>query len=347
APTRTCYIPDSEGKDVAKKAATPKAPKAPTPASELVLLALKKAATNPKANWTASTAAGLFNTKEANHLAAIEECTNADRPLLKQVGKTGVLTAAGFERVAGDLSDAEATGAYERLAGELPEEQVGALAKAAAGRVRLEKRAEFIQEAIRRTPNAAAELTPVLEEAVAAEKAEQEARLEAARKRAEAERVAQTALRRALDLLEERRQNRLDALRREYEIEGGKASQLPEPETPDRPPTPELTALPPLTPRGEEEVSFFRKVARRLVSAWLESVRLGKTEARGFLQVAFSNLHALEPIGQEGEKAAFDGVYHRADTGVSTGAPVTVVRPGWKLLEEDGEYVVEPALVKP
>ncbi len=139
-----------------------------------------------------------------------------------------MLTAAGSKRVAGELTDAEATATYDRLAAEVAAEEVGALARIVAARLPHGPRIEFVEDVIRRTPLAAVELEAVLEEAVAAQKAELDARVEAARKRKEKEDAAEAALKRVAELFAERRRNRLDALRREFEIEGGKPSELRE-----------------------------------------------------------------------------------------------------------------------
>src|SRR6266540_3247067 len=125
------YTPDSEGKDVGKV----KAKAAPKLVEELVQHALKLAATNPKAKWTGASAAALFNTKEENHQAAIEECTKADAPLLRKVDKGGALTVAGFEKIAAVLPVEEARGVYDQFRDELPEDQVGVVARAMAGRL--------------------------------------------------------------------------------------------------------------------------------------------------------------------------------------------------------------------
>ncbi len=119
------------------------------------------------------------------------------------------------------MTDAEATATYDRLAAEVAAEEVGALARIVAARLPHGPRIEFVEDVIRRTPLAAVELEAVLEEAVAAQKAELDARVEAARKRKEKEDAAEAALKRVAELFAERRRNRLDALRREFEIEGG------------------------------------------------------------------------------------------------------------------------------
>ena len=302
---------------------------------ELIRSALLKAAETEVVKLT-DKVDGLFASATGANKDAIGACKSAEKPLLTVVGKEGkaelvALAPAGFERVAADI----------------PEEKVGAVAKRVALAVPAAERVAFIQDALRRTPLAAPELTPLLEEAIAAEKAAHEARIAAAAKRRAAEEAAKAALERAAQLIAERQRNRLDALRREWEAEGASADDRPE-----RAAQPQVGAQPAATtllskPNGPDEVGFFRQVARRLVSSWLEAVRLGKPDARRFLEVAMGNLDVLEPLGAEGQATDFNGAYHKAETGISTGTRVTVVRPGWRLIEDDGEYVIEQALVKP
>lgn len=327
---------------MAKKQAAAKAPKPPATTEELVLGALKKAATKPGANWTAAKAGGLFNTKEANHQAAIEECTKGDHPLLKQSGKTGVLTAAGFERVAGELTDTEATAVYDRLVTKVAEEEVGALARIVTARLPLGPRIEFIQDVIRRTPLAAAELQTVLEEAAAAEKAELDARVETARKRKEKENAAEAALKRVAELFVERRRNRLDALRREYEIEGGKASDLPEPKKPEPQQPPEIGPV----PKTVEQNEFRRFTADRLAAAWRDAWDDDKTEGRDYLETAIWNLRGMKVIGEPGQQVPFQPRLHECRTAAPNGAPMRVVRPGWQLQVDDEDYVALKAVVE-
>ena len=162
---------------------------------------------------------GLFSSAKGANTEAIAECLSAEKPLLAVTRKEGKsefvgLTPAGFERIAGALD----------------ETQAGPLAKSIAVALPPAARAEFLQSVISRTPLAAAELLPTLEEAVAAEKAEQEARIAAAAKRRAAEEASLKALERAKTLIEERHSNRLAALRREWEAEGRNPAELTEPE---------------------------------------------------------------------------------------------------------------------
>jgi hypothetical protein len=274
----------------------------------------------------------LFASTRGANKEALSRCVDEAEPLLAVVGSgkaaTVRLTAAGFRHVLPHL----------------PEEKVGGSAKAIAAELPPGERVEFLNEVVRRTPQAAPELLPVLEEAVAAEKAETEARVAAAARRRESDEATRQAVERWNRLLTERQQQRVAALRRELEAEGetveGHVGTSP-------PPRASAPAVPLPRPETAEDVGFRRQVARRLVSAWLESLRLGKPEGRRFLEVAMGNIDGLEPIAEEGQLLSFNGQYHRAETGVPTGAQVRVIRPGWKLVEDGGEYVVEQALVKP
>ena len=171
--------------------------KAAAPAGGLVRAALLNVATAADAVQLAGKG-GLFASASAANKAAIAECLAPAAPLLTVLRTEGKTEFVGL-----------APAGFERIARELPEERVGPLAKSVAGAVPPAARIDFIQSVIGRTPLAAAELLPVLEEAVAAEKAEQEARVEAAKARRAAEQAALAALERVKALFEERRANRL------------------------------------------------------------------------------------------------------------------------------------------
>jgi hypothetical protein len=275
----------------------------------------------------------VFASAAGANKAAIARLKDGAQPLVAETGSgktlTVKLTPHGFETIA----DA------------VPEEKVGPLARGLAGSLPPQERVAFLQEVVRRTPLATAELLPVLVAAIAEEKEEAEARAAAEAKRRVAEAASLAALERWKAVIAERRQRRVESLRRELAAEGA---------DPDERLTPvEATAGRPkprghaVEPNGPEDVGFRRQVARRLVSSWLESIRLNKPEARRFMEVAIGNIEGLEQLADEGERVRFDGTYHRCDTAVSTGTPVTVVRPGWKLAEDGGEYIIEQALVKP
>lgn len=321
------YTPDSEGKDVAKSKAAPKS------VDELVLHALKLAATNPKAKWSSAGAKTLFNTKEANTEAAIAECTKPDAPLLKQEGAGGVLTAAGFERVAGTL----------------PAEELGAITKAMAAGMPTTKRVTFLQDAIRRTPDAAAELAPLLEEAVTAKAVELRAEADAKAKQAAAAAANRVALERALDLMRQDHENELTAARKWWEALGQKVTDLPahpprpEPAPEPRPKQPARTDN--TEPRTAEDKGFRRSTADRLAAAWRDAWEAGKDEGRDYLETAMWNIRGLRMLGETGAKVAFDALVHESDGPAFTGDPVEIVRPGWVLAEEKGDYTALKAAV--
>lgn len=303
---------------------------------ELVRAALLKVTETGESKLTGK-ADGLFASASGANGEAIEQCKNAEKPLLTVVGKEGKAELVAL-----------APAGFERIAGELPEEKVGAVANRVATALPLARRIAFIQEALRRTPLAAPELTPLLEEAVAAEKAESEARVAAAAKRRAAEEAAQKALERAAHLLTERRQNRLDAIRREWEAEGESASELPdhEPAPKSKEPAPTKPAATDTAPklRTEEETDFRRFECDRLAAAWRDAWDTKKDEGRDYLETAMWNIRGFRMIGEAGATVEFDGQYHESATPVMSG-PVTIMRPGWMLKEDEGNYVALKAAV--
>jgi hypothetical protein len=315
--------------DVAKTA------RAKVSTDELVRAALLRVAVTGEAKLTGKTD-GLFASASGANKEVIERCKSAEKPLLAVVGKEGkaelvALAPAGFELIAGDL----------------PEEKVGAVAKRVATAVPAAGRIDFIQDTIRRTPLAAPELTPLLEEAVAAEKAESEARVVVAAKRRAAEETAQKALERALQLFAERRQNRLDALRREWEAEGEKAGDLPAIEPrPQREATTTARGTGP-EPKTAEDQDFRRDSADQFAAAWRAAWDAKKGEALEFLESAMWNIRGMKLRGEAGAKVAFDGRYHACAEPAFTDDAVNVVRPGWVLDEgEERDYVALKALVQ-
>lgn len=308
---------------------------APASASDLVRLALLTVA-NATGDVKLAGKGGLFPTAAGANKEAQDECTAPAAPLLvvlRTEGKSQFvgLTPAGFDRIARELA----------------EEKVGPLAKAVATAAPAAARVEFLQSVIGRTPLAAAELIPLLEEAVATEKAEQEARIEAAKKRREAEAAALAALERAKALFEERRRNRLDALRREFEIEGGKPSELPAPvaRPEPRPVAPTSSAAVVPEPKTDEERDFRRYTADRLAAAWRDAWNDGKTEGRDYLETAIWNIRGMKMIGEAGQQVAFDGRVHESEQSAAPGDALTVLRPGWLLKTDDEDYVALKAMV--
>lgn len=326
------YTPDSEGKDVdeakPKKPKTPKAPKAPKAVKsveELVLHALKLAATSPKAKWSGTTAAALFNTKEANTEAAIAECTKTSSPLLKKEGAVGVLTPVG----------------------------IAAVTKAEAAELPPTKRVAFLEDAIRRTPDDAAEFTPLLEAAVAEKAVELQAEAELTARRAAAAAANRAALERALEVMRQDHENELNAVRKQWEALGQKVTDLPvhapRPE-PEKEPTPKHERKPTTDgpePRTPEEKDFRRSECDRLAAAWRDALTGGKLEGAEFLETAMWNIRGMRMIGETDAKVKFDGRIHESNGPAFTDYAVKVVRPGWLLKTDDEEYVALKATVTP
>jgi hypothetical protein len=179
----------------------------------------------------------------------------------------------------------------------------------------------------------------MLEEAVAAEKAEQEARVAAAAKRRELEEASRKGLERALQLLEDRRQSRIDSLRRELAAEGARGE-----EPPPRPqPQPKGGTA---APQSAEESDFRRDVAKQLAASWRATWEMDKPEVREFLESAMWNINGLRLVGEPGERVAYSGRLHDSVAGVFGGDTVRVARPGWALDEPAGEFVVLKAVVE-
>ena len=271
----------------------------------------------------------LFASGTGANKEAIDRLQSETNPLVKAEG-TGKsppvrLTAAGFRLVLTQL----------------PEDKVGSAAKGVSADLPVAERADFLNEIVGRTPAAAAELLPLYEEAVAAEKADAEARRVAAAQKREREEATQAALRRWLELSGQRKQHRIDALLKELEAEGAKA---PDPILPP-PPVVERPKPAPIAPETAEDHTFQRQVARRLVSTWIDSWEENKPDARQLLETAIWNVTGFHPIGEVGQKVAFDGERHEGPAGVFTGDPVRIVRPGWTLEEDERVYVVAKAVV--
>jgi hypothetical protein len=310
-----------------------KAPAAPKPVEELILHALKLAATNPKAKWLGKSPAALFNEKDENHKAAMEAATAGETPLLRKAGAGGSLTAAGFERVASALPEAEVAPLLKVMAADMPAaERVG-----------------FLQGAISRNRNIAAELEPLLQEAVAQKQAALEAESAAKVKQAAVAAANLAALKRAAELAEQDIQYELEAVKRLWVALGQKLGDLPahEPAPPPEPKPRTSTPAPGGTrpePRTGEERDFRRSECDRLAAAWRDAWDAKKTEGAECLVDAMWNIPGFRMIGEAGARVEFNGRYHESEQSVASG-PVTIVRPGWLLMEDGGEHVALKAAV--
>jgi hypothetical protein len=237
-----------------------------------------------------------------------------------------------------------ATAGFELIADALTPEKLVEVVSGLSGNLSPAARVQFLQEIVRKTPPAITGLVPLLESAMAAEKAEAESRLKEAEKRRAAEAASLAALEKWKELLLNRKKQRIDTLKLELAAEGAEAD-IPLPAMP-QPSKPASATGSPALPHDSDDVSFRRNVARRLVSSWSEAWEKNKPEAREFLESAIWNVSGFKPLGEAGQRLSFDGRYHEGGAGTFTGDVVQIVRPGW-LLEEanDCEYVVLKAQV--
>lgn len=315
----------------------PAAPPDPAAVAQQVTKALLTLAAGPARLTGKGEPAAVFTSATAAVKEAIAQLTAADAPLVEPVDATkGApvrLTRAGFDAVLPYL----------------PEDQVAPAAKAVVAQLGLDDRVALVRGVLSRTPAAAVELNAVLEEATAALAAETEAKVAAAKARRARAEIEEAAIARAAELLRGYQAARLDALRREYEAEGGRAADLPV-ATPSAEPAPRPVVTEPrrepLAPVTLEEKGFRREVIRRLAVQWREAVEDRRDEPARFLEAGIGNVRGVRQIGAAGESTRFDGEFHEADEGVSTGAPVRVERPGWVIDEDDDrQHVILKAKV--
>jgi hypothetical protein len=275
----------------------------------------------------------VFSSTSSANKEAISRLKNETLPLLSENGSgksaTVSLTTAGFERIVDALTSEKLFEVVSKLS-----EKLTPFA-----------RVVFLQDLVHKSPQSIAGLVPLLEAATTAEKKEAEARLKEAEKQRVAEAASLAALEMWKALLQERKKQRIDTLKRELAAEGEEVEMvLPlQPKVPSK----EAPKSAPLQfPEDEEDTSFRRNVARRLVSSWMEAWEKNKVDAREFLESAIWNISGFRPIGEIGQRLSFDGHYHEGSAGLFTGDIVKIIRPGW-LLEEanDSEYVVLKAQV--
>ena len=99
-------------------------------------------------------------------------------------------------------------------------------------------------------------------------------------------------------------------------------------------------------PKTAEDLDFRRYETDRLAAAWRDAWDAKKDEGRDYLESAMWNIRGLRMVGEVGANAAFDGRYHESETSAFTGDGVRIVRPGWLLKEDEGDYVALKAAVE-
>ena len=114
--------------------------------------------------------------------------------------------------------------------------------------------------------------------------------------------------------------------------------QRSESESPARPSQPSLT----LVPTSDAEFDFRRNVGRELVLAWRDAE---KPEVRDSIERVLMNV-GIEAVGTPGEMVTYDGLSHRAEGNAKVGQSVEIIRPGWKLVNSRGSFLISHAIVR-
>jgi hypothetical protein len=304
---------------VAKKGTAPKAS-----VDDLVKNALRTVATTRgpmRLTGKGGDPPALFASASGANKDAIAILKADEKPLIAIDDSAITLTPAGFGRVADSI----------------PEEQLGAAARAVATGMNAAERVEFLNDIVRRTPTATAELLPVLKDAEKQQKIDDEAEVAAARKRKEREEASLAALEEWKATVARVQARRVETLKQLFAAEGVAV--------PDPPRKPGAHEPPPEKPRTAEDRDFRRDVVERLVSAWLYHLRQNNQEVATAFERALRAISGVVRVGEAGNEVAFDGRIHECERGVSDGAPVRVVRPGW-VFEDDRGPPIQRVLVE-
>lgn len=268
----------------------------------------------------------IFASASAASKAAMAVLKAERQPLIVE-GGTGKnlsvsLTQAGFERIREAIPAEKLLPVVERFGRELPPPE----------------RVSFLQWLIQRQPEACAPLLPLLEEALAAERADIDRQTRARAQERAAENATLAALKRWETLLIERKRQRARFLKQQLQAEGVEEELVESP--------PPARQRDPVRPDEPEDEAFQRNVARRLVSSWVDAWESQKKDAREFLESAIWNISGFRSLGEVGQAVRFDGRYHDGGAGLFTNDPVRIVRPGWILDEaNEHEYIIQKALV--
>lgn len=301
-----------------------KEPKAPASADALVAKAIQTAATKPKAKWSGASGAVLFSTKEPNADAAITAATTGSEPLLAQDGGGGKLTAAGIARFVELTPLAKVAAAVVTYAGTLAEGDRARLNTALESRTSGSEAERFTTALLALEQDAARLATEVRERA-------ERLRLERYRQVIVLKRQSAAELEREAATLRAEIKG-LEATVRELESVVVSETEA-EPKREKR-------------PLANEDKAFQRATADQLAASWRAAFDGNKAEGLEFIESAIWNIAGMKQKGEVGASAAFEPQYHECPTPVSTGASVTVVRPGWVLEESSGDYVPLKVLVK-
>jgi hypothetical protein len=112
-----------------------------------------------------------------------------------------------------------------------------------------------------------------------------------------------------------------------------------------RPPALPNTAEPqasPTTRSSEEELNFQRDISEELVYAWRDAETQETKEA---LARALFNVGVVR-VGELGERVPYDGRWQDTQDELNVGDVVEIVRPGWRLVNLRGSYLITRAVVR-
>jgi hypothetical protein len=114
-----------------------------------------------------------------------------------------------------------------------------------------------------------------------------------------------------------------------------------------KPESPHSATIPPPPPEPqpatEDEYRYHRWLTQHMVFA-LEEVR--GTAAEEPVERALFNA-GVRHIGVSGEEVPFNSSLHKATEAVAPGDPVTILEPGWLVLDDRGEFTLSKAKVRP
>ena len=277
------------------------AKKAAVSITELIRAALLKVASAMEDVKLADKDAGAFTSASVTNKDAIAECLNAEKPLARGCadGRQGEVRGAHGSRfrahrgrIAGGSDRSGREGNRERAS-------TRCASRAHSG-------CAFVELPLRRRNSH--QLKWLLPRRRLPNTKRGSRRL---RNKKLSEEAAKKALERAIQLFEERRQNRLAALKREWEAEGANAADLtphqPRPADKETNPKPRKPGPEPTT---REEKDFRRSETDRLAAVWGATWNAKKDEARDYLESAMWNIIGLRIIGEAGRKRkGFDGRY--------------------------------------
>jgi hypothetical protein len=104
----------------------------------------------------------------------------------------------------------------------------------------------------------------------------------------------------------------------------------------------DLPDRPPRVANSEEELDYQRDVGEQLVYAWKDA---DTQETQDALARVLFNV-GVERLGEVGQRVEFDGRWQHTEDALFPGNPAEVVKPGWRLVNQRGSFLIARARVK-